>query len=60
MTKRESWNKYQNDYHKTHYTQLTAMLKPELAKTFKEKLKKNNIPFSTFIRKAIEEYLENK
>jgi len=54
---KESWNQYQNDYNRTHYTQLSTQLDQQLVKEFKEQLKKDNISFSSFMRKIIKEYL---
>lgn len=59
MTK-ESWNEYQNNYRKNHYTQLSVHLESELVRDFKEQLKKDNIPFATFMRDAIDKYLGKK
>ena len=54
---RKSWNEYQNDYRKSHYKQISAHLDPELVDSLKKKLKKDNMSFSDFIRKAIYDYL---
>ena len=59
MTK-EKWNKYQNEYKQNHYAQLSAALDPQLVRRFKEQLKKDNITFPSFLRKAIKEYLDGK
>lgn len=59
MTK-ESWNDYQNQYRKNHYTQLSAHLDSELVKEFKNQLKKDNISFSSFLKTAISKYLEKE
>ena len=57
---RNDWNKYQNEYKQNHYSQLSAALDPQLVRRFKEQLKKDNITFPSFLRKAIKEYLEEK
>ena len=54
---RDDWNKYQNEYKKNHYAQLSAQLNPQLVREFKEKLKKDRITFPSFLIKAIKEYL---
>lgn len=59
MTKKQ-WNKYQNEYRKNKYKQVSAHLEPELIDNFKKKLKKDNISFPTFLRTKIKEYLEEK
>ena len=56
MTK-ESWNQYQNQYRKNNYKQLSAYLEPDLVNDFKKKLKEDNISFTTFLRNAINLYL---
>jgi len=52
------WNKYQNEYRKNHYKQLSAHLDPELVDEFKAQLKKDNISFNDFLRNAINLYLK--
>ena len=59
MTK-ESWNQYQNQYRQNHYKQLSAHLDSDLVDEFKEALKKDNITFTDFLRKYINNYLKKK
>lgn len=56
----ETWNKYQNEYRKNHYKQVSAYLEPELVDKFKAKLRRKNTTFTDFLRKNIEEYLGKK
>ena len=58
--RKEKWNKYQNNYRKEHYKQVSAHLEPELIDAFKKKLKKNGITFSDFMRKVMIEYIDNE
>lgn len=56
----DKWNEYQNNYRKNHYKQISAHLDPTLVDNLKEKLKKDNISLVDFLRKVIDEYLEQK
>lgn len=60
MIKKENWNVYQNDYRRNHYAQLSAYLDPSLVIPFKDKLKKEGLSYTSFLRSAISEYLEKK
>lgn len=56
----DKWNEYQNNYRRNHYKQISAHLDPTLVDNLKEKLKKDNISLVDFLRKVIDEYLEQK
>lgn len=48
--------KYQAEYHKKHYTQITIKISKELASLFEQKLKENKDKKTTVLKKMIEEY----
>ena len=55
---RAEWNRYQNDYRKANYKQLNVVLPPEVINPFREKLKRDGIGLTEFIRNAIESYMK--
>ena len=56
---RKLWNNYQLEYQKNHYTQIAVKLNKDTAEKFKNKLKKDKISQSAFIKNAIELYLKD-
>lgn len=55
-----NYNKYQANYKKQHYTQLSAWIDAELASKFKKKLEEDSVSFAQFMRNCINIYLDNK
>lgn len=51
---------YFKQYRKSNLTQLSAAIPKEIADPFREKLKKDGISFSKFLKESIKLYMEGK
>lgn len=51
---------YYKNYRKTNLRQLTASIPAKIADPFREKLKKDGISFSKFLKNAIDKYMKGE